>query len=145
MQPFQQDQIERFLRENQPAIAGLLNQAYAEAGGHYAALSPEERQHQAAIDSGEYVDGLMHGVDRATVQAAAHHATAAGIDVNDILRMSNALERQVTAFVREHLAGQPDLAQEVLRRAHNVAASFRTNLAAARLDDVLRRFEDDSR
>ncbi len=146
MLPFQQDQVERFLRDNQPAIAGLMGQAYTVAGGHYAAMSPEERERQASIDSGEYVEALVQGsIHRDVVQAVAHQTAASGIDVNDILRMSNALEREVTAFVREHLAGQPELTQEVLRRAHNVAASFRTNLAAARLDDMLRRFGDDGR
>jgi hypothetical protein len=145
MLPFQQDQLERFLRESQPAVAELLEQAYEEAGGHYAAMASEERRRQANIDVGEYVEALIRGgVDREVVQSASHAVTANGIDINDILRMSNALERLVTLFFQAQLPQQPDVAQELIRRARNVAASFRANLVAARMDDSLRRLRPDA-
>src|SRR5689334_28480 len=109
MQPQHDDQIARFLETHRFQIIELLDQAYGEAGGHYAALSPEARREQAATDSGEYIGALIEGtIDRAAVQAVAHQARDAGIDLRDILRMSNALERHVTGFIAATLPQEPE-------------------------------------
>ncbi len=141
MPAFHRTQLERFLQGNQQAIAGLLEQAYTAAGGHYAALTDERRRQQAVTDSQEFIADLLRGgVDRAAVYQAAYAAAGAGIAVEDIIRMATALESLFAAFVQEHLAAQPLLQSDLQRRGRNVFAAFRANLATARLDDALRRF-----
>ena len=139
---FYDREIDRFLIDHQGAIVGLIEQAYQVAGGHYAALAPEARRRQAAIDGQEFVTDLLRGgVDPAEVQATVHDAEDAAIATTDIVRMTAALEPLFVAFVQTTLAEQPALATELARRGRNLCASFRAHITAAHMDSVLRRFK----
>ena len=113
--------------------------AYAEAGGHYSALAPAALRAQAATDAAEFAADLTRGsIDREAVRAMVV-ATGGGAAVaDDINRMAIALERLFAAFVRERLAAEPTLADDLVRRSRNVNASFRTAVMAARLIGVSR-------
>jgi hypothetical protein len=131
--------VARFLEIHDAAIRDLVARAYAEAGGHYSALAPAALRAQAATDAAEFAADLTRGsIDREAVRAMVV-ATGGGAAVaDDINRMAIALERLFAAFVRERLAAEPTLADDLVRRSRNVNASFRSAVMAARLDALLR-------
>jgi hypothetical protein len=141
MSTYYDQQIQRFLEGQQPDVAALLEQAYLEAGGHYAEMSAAERQHQARIDSFEFITDVVRGsVDRPAIQAMIGETHSPIMLAEDILRMAIAFEGRFTAFVQATLPHDPLLAEELARRARNLIASFRTNLTAAQVDCLLQQF-----
>jgi hypothetical protein len=134
-------QLERFLRGNQGRITQLIDEVYERTGGHYTAMSPEQRLRQAAADAEEFITDLLRGsVDRdATRQGLAAIADSSGT-LDDITRMSTLLEPAFIAFVQHQLVGQPALAEDLIRRTRNVNANLRATVTALRMEVFLRRF-----
>ena len=127
-------QITRFLLEHEEAIAGLLESVYMEVGGHYAALTPEQRQAQAALDSRQMITDLLRGgPDRQAIQRTVQTAASPTIP-GDIVRLAAIMERRFEAFVRAELACDPALTRLLLARCDVVFARFRLGLSAAQID-----------
>ena len=128
------EQLARFLTDHQEAIAGLLECVYAEVGGHYAALTPEQQHAQAHLDSRQLITDLLRGgPDRQAIQRTVQTAADPSIP-GDIVRLAAFMERRFEAFVRAQLADDPDLARLLLARCDVVFARFRLGLSAAQID-----------
>lgn len=137
-------QVALFLNANRTAIAGLLDQAYQQVGGHYALMTPQQRRQQATIDSLEFIADLLRGgVDLAKVRQIAQQAANSSVEINDILRMVEVVEPLFIAFVRERVADDPALADELVRYARNTTASFRAKLMLVRIRSRRKRFSFD--
>jgi len=134
-------QLERFLRGNQGTITQLIDEVYERTGGHYTAMPPEQRLRQAAADTEEFITDLLRGsVDReATRQGLATIADSIAT-LDDITRMSSLLEPAFITFVKDQLAAQPALAEDLTRRTRNVNANLRATVTALRMEVFLRRF-----
>jgi hypothetical protein len=131
------DLMRNFLTAQRAAIITLVEQAYAETGGHYIALSGDARRDQAARDGDEFIVHLRSGgVDWETIRRRVHLAADPSIPT-DLVRMSGALGRLFRAFVGEQLADQPELAEWLAARAANITACMQVNLAAAQIDTML--------
>ena len=65
--------------------------------------------------------------------------TAPPNDLNDLTRMSNALDRGLVAYVEAELGSQPDLCADLVRRIRHVTASYRSNVTSVKLDSTLNR------
>src|SRR5690242_18802031 len=131
-------QVVHFLDDHRAAIRQLIEQAYGEAGGHYAALAPAERTRQAETDSAEFIAALVRGTpDREAIQqtVGAAPATLAG----DMVQMATALDRLFTAFVAERLQGEARLAQDLIRRSSYVIARFRLSVSSVQIATLLQR------
>jgi hypothetical protein len=131
-------QIAQFLDDHRAEIQELIRHAYQEAGGHYAALTPEQQARQAAVDSTEFIADLLRGtpdgaVIRQTVLAAAT-PTVAG----DIVNMVAALDRAFTGFVAARLLGEPRLAQELILRGSYISTRFRLSMSAMQIAALVR-------
>lgn len=112
-----------------------MEQAYAEAGGHYAAMPAAARRRQALIDSREFVTDLLRGgVTRGATQQTVESLERVSAEVADLLRMMVALERLFAEFVHAELATQPALAAELVRLSTAVNAGARADLLAAQVD-----------
>ena len=126
-------QIAQFLDDHRAEIQQLIGQAYHEVGGHYAALTAEQRARQATVDSTEFIADLLRGTPdrdgiRQTVSAAAA-STVAG----DIVNMASALDRAFAAFVAAQLPRDPRLAQELILRGSYVIARFRLSVSSMQI------------
>src|SRR5689334_5044309 len=134
-------QLERFLRGNQGTITQLIDQCYERTGGHYTALPPEQRRHQATRDTEEFITDLLRGsLDR---DAARHGLQAVANSIatlDDITRMSSLLEPAFITFVQDQLVAQPALAEDLIRRTRNINANLRATVTALRMEVFLRRF-----
>ena len=129
--------VVQFLAAHQPALAALTLQAYAEAGGHYAARSPAEHQRQATEDAAEMTQALTSGVvDQTEVQRIVSAAGSSAI-LQDIVHMLGAQERLFVQFVAETLPEEPELAHELERRVHNLSARLRMALTTAAMTQVV--------
>jgi hypothetical protein len=118
-----------------------VEQAYQATGGHYAALTPEERQAQAEIDCRDFIADLLRGVpDRAAIRRMAQAAPGPAT-ISDIIHMAEAFEQLFKAFVQARLATQPQLARELAQRNTFVMGRFRLSLSAAHLDSVVNGFQ----
>jgi hypothetical protein len=131
------DLIATFLAEQRPAIIGLVEQAFAEAAGHYTIMTPGERRRQAEHDGDEFIADLLRGgVDWEAIRTLVRTAPDPAIP-SDMLLMSGILERLFTAFVDQELAAEPDVAQELARRTTSLIACRQINLTAAQIDSML--------
>ncbi|HUS17439.1 MAG TPA: hypothetical protein VM536_20780 [Chloroflexia bacterium] len=137
--------LKRWLEDHESAIATLFEQAQREAGGHYAKMTATARRRQAEIDGRELIaDLLQGGVDRVVVRETVQAAEARAVASDDIVRLATAMDRLFTSYIEAQLAGQPEMAQELVRRSRNLIASFRASVTAARLDGLLERFKKPS-
>jgi hypothetical protein len=127
--PLHHLQFAVFLHSHRQDIAKLLEQAYAQAGGHYASLSIWQRESQANIDSVEFIADLLRGdVTWEGIQRLAQAATAAQWSLDDVRHMTEHLEVLFAAFVRAHSKSDATFADALIRRSHHVSASFRAKL-----------------
>lgn len=134
-------EIERFLAKHQAELVTVFLQAYDRAGGHYLAYSPEDRQRQAQLDSHQYTEDLLLGrVDSENIWRTIINAPNPAALAEDIVHMSAAIDDLFAAFVRQHVIDHPLLAEELIRRSHNLTASFRAAVTTARMDAQLRQF-----
>jgi len=122
-------QIAQFLDDHRAAIQELIRQAYHAAGGHYAALTPEQQAHQAAVDSTEFIADLLRGTPDREVIRQTVVAAAAPTIAGDIVNMAAALDRAFAGFVAAQLPGEPRLAQELILRGSYVIARFRLSVS----------------
>lgn len=130
--------VVHFLDDHRAAIRQLIEQAYGEAGGHYAALAPAERTRQAETDSAEFIAALVRGTpDREAIQQTVGAAPAATL-AGDMVQMATALDRLFTAFVAERLQGEARLAQDLIRRSSYVIARFRLSVSSVQIAGLLR-------
>jgi hypothetical protein len=134
-------QLERFLRGNQGRITQLIDEVYEKTGGHYTALPLEQRRHQAAGDTEEFITDLLRGsVDRDSTRQGLAAIADSSSTLDDITRMSTLLEPAFIAFVQDQLVAQPALAEELIRRTRNINANLRATVTALRMEVFLRRF-----
>lgn len=131
------DRMTMFLTEQRAAIIGLVEQAYAETGGHYALLPQAERHRQAERDGDEFITHLCRGrVDWEAIRQRVRTAADPTVPA-DLVRLSGALDRLFRAFVTAQLADQPELAGWMAARAADVTTCVRVNLTAAQIDSML--------
>jgi hypothetical protein len=129
--------VVQFLDDHRAAIRQLIEQAYSEAGGHYAALTPAERVRQAETDSAEFIADLVRGApDRERIRRTVATASAAAL-AGDMVQMATALDRLFTAFVAERLQGEARLAQDLVRRSSSVIARFRLSVSSVQIAALL--------
>jgi hypothetical protein len=130
--------VEQFLDRHFAAICAIIEQAAVEAGGHYAAMSPATRRLNAEHDTVEFIHALTEGrADRDAARVNGARPTNTGLIADDLLRLSRATEPRFEAYINQELAGDPALRDELLRRARQVHASFRTSLTGVKIDEVL--------
>src|SRR4051812_47601823 len=126
-----------FLTVQRGAIIGLIEAAYVETGGHYLTLPSAQRHTQAEQDGDEFIASLVRGeVDQALIRSRVQAATDPLLP-GDLLQMTGALDRLFRGFVREQLEDQPELADRLASRAHNILACVHMNITAAQIDRML--------
>ncbi len=120
--------VVQFLEVHQPELVALMLQAYAETGGHYAAIPTEARPQQAANDVREFSQALS---SRTVDFDAIGRALGTGADqarLADVAFMITVNLRLFAEFVVASLPEQPDLARELVQRAHHVGTRLRVAL-----------------
>ncbi|HUS17888.1 MAG TPA: hypothetical protein VM536_23070 [Chloroflexia bacterium] len=134
--------IDHFLQENEPAITALMAAAQEAAGGHYAAMSPEQSRQTAADDARQVMRSFREmQLDRESIQADARRVDGEGINLDDLTRMASHFTRHFEAFAKERLTGQPDLAREMVRRCGVMGTTYTANVTTVKLDKTLRRMQ----
>ncbi len=135
--------IDHFLGEHADAIRGLLLEAAQEAGGHYTRIPAPQLEAQMDTDVRELIAELCQDrLDRPVVRQNARTTVQLGIDLDDILRMTTALEVRLVPYIEEELRAQPDIAGALAQRFRRIVTSFRSNLTAIKLDETLRRMKN---
>jgi hypothetical protein len=130
--------VEEFLDKHFGVIAGILEQAAVEAGGHYAAMSPAARRLNAEHDAVEFIHALSDGrVDRQAARINGARPTNTGLIADDLLRLSRLVEPRFEDYLTQELANHPALRDELLRRLRQVQTSFRASLTGVKIDQVL--------
>ena len=132
-----QEEVARFLADHQGDLILLTEQAYGEVGGHYAALTTEQRRGQAAIDAQELTATLMRGVVedaeiRSTIQAAGSFAV-----LQDIVRLVETHQRLLGPFIQARLPADSPLATELMARMNSLTVRFRLSLSAAYMTNLV--------
>jgi hypothetical protein len=134
--------LEHFLREHEPGFVAVMEAAQRATGGHYAAMTPAQLHANAAADVQHLLQSIRQAtLDRGAIQKAAEQTGAAGINLDDLTRMSNALDRGLVAYVEAELGSQPELCADLLRRIRHVTASYRSNVTSVKLDSTLKRLQ----
>ena len=132
-----QEEVVQFLAENQAGLIMLNEQAYGEAGGHYAAMTAEQRRRQATIDAQELAATLTSGtVDQAEIQSTLQAAGSFAV-LQDIVRLVEAHSRLFGPFVRARLPADSPLAIELLSRMSNLTMRFRMGLSTAYMTNLV--------
>jgi hypothetical protein len=121
--------VGNFLAAHKSQIIALVEQAYHQAGGHYARMSPEERRQGATNDADELILDLTEGT------AHLPHLPPPDV-VADVLQMVSALETLLVSYVQTALATQPDLRRDLVRRMQLSTNRFRMKLSTRHLDEV---------
>jgi hypothetical protein len=130
--------VEQFLDKHFDTICTIMDQAAAEAGGHYATMSAAVRRLNAEHDTAEFIRALSDGrVDRQAARINGARPTNTGLIADDLLRLSRFVEPRMEAFILQELGDDPLLRDELLRRLHQVQASFRVSLTGVKIDQVL--------
>jgi hypothetical protein len=133
--------VEQFLDRRFAAICAIIEQAAAEAGGHYATMSPANRRLNAEHDTVEFIQALTEGrADRDAARVNGARPTNTGLIADDLLRLSHLTEPRFEAYINQELGADPDLRDELLRRARQVHASYRASLTGVKIDEVLTHF-----
>ena len=135
--------IDHFLTIQQPAIIALMAAAQREAGGHYAALTPDALEQNAANDGAEFLTNMRRFTLDSTIiqgfQAGAQENVLEGVDLSDLIRMDQAVERRFCELVEQELRDQADLAADLIRRIHHLTGRFRSTLTGVQVDQTLKR------
>jgi hypothetical protein len=123
--------VVQYLEVHEPELIALMLQAYTETGGHYAAVPAEVRAQQATNDVREFSQALS---TRAVDFDAIGRALGTGADqarLADVAFMITVNLRLFAEFVVASLPEQPDLARELVQRAHHVGTRLRLALTRA--------------
>jgi hypothetical protein len=132
--------IEQFLTTHKGAIAGLMEAAQREAGGHYAAMTSVQLKQNAVNDAGYLIESLKKPAElRETYQEIARGVSDRGIAVDDLIRLNQGVSRRMVAYIQTHLKEEPDLCAELLRRMDNINARFNAGMRSVQIDDTIRR------
>jgi hypothetical protein len=120
--------VVQYLEAHQTELIALMLQSYTETGGHYAAISSDVRAQHAASDVREFSQALSsRAVDFDAIGRAM--GTAADQDrLADVAFMITVNLRLFAEFVVASLPEQPDLARELVQRAHHVGTRLRLAL-----------------
>ena len=138
--------VEQFLEKHFAAICTIMDQAAAEAGGHYAAMSPAIRRLNAEHDTVEFIHALSEGrADRQAARLSGARPTNTGLIADDLLRLSRLVEPRMEAYINAELANHPALRDELLRLLHQVQAGYRASLTGVKIDQVLTHFNQHTR
>lgn len=138
--------VEQFLERHFGAVCAILDQAAAEAGGHYATMSPPIRRLNAEHDAVEFIHALSEGrIDRQATRLNGARPTNTGLIADDLLRLSRLVEPRFEAYLDQELANHPALHDELLRRLHQVQTSFRASLTGVKIDQVLSHISEQTR
>lgn len=137
--------LDHFLTIQQPTILTLMLAAQREAGGHYAAMTPAALEQNAAKDGAEFLTHLRRLTLDATIihgfQTGAQENVAEGVDLSDLIRMDQALERLFCALVAQELRDQADLKADLIRRIHYLTGRFRSSVTGVQVDQTLKRLK----
>jgi hypothetical protein len=126
-----QAEIGAFFEAHRRGIATLVEQAYQQAGGHYAQMSASRRREQALIDTGEIVAQLGSAeVNQQAIDSSIQSLPSLEI-LTDVVHMSEAFQRLIVAYIQLQLAGDAELCRKVLARVNNTSQRFRMNLTSA--------------
>jgi hypothetical protein len=120
--------VVQYVEAHQTELVALMLQAYAETGGHYAAIPVEARAQQAGNDVREFSQALS---SRTVDFDAIGRALGTGADparLADVAFMITVNLRLFAEFVVASLPEQPDLARELVQRAHHVGTRLRVAL-----------------
>ena len=138
--------VEEFLEQHFAALSEILTQAAADAGGHYAEMSPSARRLNAEHDTVEFIHALSEGhADRQAARLSGARPTNTGLIADDLLRLSRLVEPRVEDYFNAELANHPVLRDELVRRLHQVQASYRASLTGVKIDQVLTHFSQQIR
>lgn len=130
--------VEQFLDKHFEIICAILEQAAAEAGGHYATMSPTARRLNAEHDAVEFIQALSEGrVNRLATQINGARPTNTGLIADDLLRLSRLVEPRFEDYLNQELANHPALLDELTRRLRQIESSYRTSLTGVKIDQVL--------
>jgi hypothetical protein len=133
---------EHFLTAQTAAIVEVVAGAQRAAGGHYAAYTPAQLQQTASQDAHEILETMRTEImDSVAMQAGIRETYDRGIDLDDLSRMAELLERGLLALVDRELQDQPDLAAELKRRIRHFNTRFRSNVTSVKLDITLGRLK----
>ncbi len=134
--------IDHFLTAQHEAIITVMAAAQQQAGGHYAALTPDALWQNAAQDVQEVVTSIRDlKVDNPAVRASAQENMEIGVDLDDLIRMGLAFEQGFQVLVNQEVQDQEELAAELNRRVLRLGARFRTNITGVQLDQTLKRLK----
>jgi len=120
--------VVQYLEAHQTELVALMLQSYTETAGHYAAIPAEARAQQAACDVLEFSQALS---SRAVDFDAIGRALGSDADqarMADVAFMITVNLRLFAEFVVASLPEQPDLARELVQRAHHVGTRLRVAL-----------------
>ncbi len=137
--------VDHFLTLQHEAILTLMAAAQREAGGHYAAMTPDALRQNAANDGAEFLTNIRRLMVDATIihgfQASAQENVVEGVDLSDLIRMDQAVERRFCALVEQELHDQADLAADLIRRIHYLTGRFRSSITGVQVDQTLKRLK----
>ncbi len=132
--------IDHFLTVQYDTLLTIMEAAQREAGGHYAAYTPDELRRNAGNDLREVLASIREiTMDNPAIRAGAQQNVMIGIDLEDLIRMGQALEVGLVRFVEQELHNQPDLETDLSRRIRHLCARFRNNITSVKVDQTLNR------
>jgi hypothetical protein len=120
--------VVQFLEAHQTELVALMLQSYAETAGHYAAIPAEARARQAANDVREFSQALSSRAVDFDAIGRAMGTVADQSRLADVAFMITVNLRLFAEFVVASLPEQPDLARELVQRAHHVGTRLRLAL-----------------
>ena len=132
--------LDQFLTLRTDDLTAIMEGVQMQIGGHYAALTTEQR-HANAVNDTLYVIGVWRAaiIDREHTRGIAAEADRAGVDVDDLKRLVDTVHPLFVAFVERELATQPELAVEMIRRMHHSSSTYRSGVTEVKIDKTLRR------
>jgi hypothetical protein len=123
-----QSAVVEYLAAHQAELVGIMLQAYAETGGHYATISAEERTQQAASDVREFSEALSNVAVDFDALGRALGTAVNQRRLTDVAFMITINLRLFAEFVVASLPDQPDLARVLVQRARHVGTRLRVAL-----------------
>jgi hypothetical protein len=132
--------IDQFLTAHKGAITGLMEVAQREVGGHYAAMTSVQLKQNAANDAAYLIESLKKPADLPTsYQEIARSVSDQGIAVEELIRLTEAMNRRLVPYIEEYLKDDADLCAELLRRLNHLNARFNAGVRTVQIDDTIRR------
>ena len=132
--------IDHFLTAHEAAVVAIMAAVHQAVGGHYAAMTPEQRAATARNDTAELFAALRTDTfDPAGSRANAQQTARAGIELDDLARLPTMLEPRLHAYFAEQLRDQATLATDLDRRLAHVVTRYRSTITAVKIDTALER------